>query len=82
MILIALPLDLPSSPPRLHPMREKTSHWNPVMLPKDYFHRLVRDQEEVEKAAEKTRYVVDEFCGADGENPETRSPNKPSRADR
>jgi len=59
-------------------MREKTSRWNPVMLPKDYFHRLKRDQDEVEKAAEKTKYVVDEFCGADGENPETQSPNTES----
>ena len=61
-------------------MREKTSRWHPVMLPKDYFHRLKRDQEEVDKAAEKTRYVVDEFCGADGENPEARSPDSESTA--
>jgi len=49
-------------------MREKTSHWHPVMLPDDYFHRLLRDQEQVEKSVEKTYYVQDADCDPPSEH--------------
>jgi hypothetical protein len=51
------------SAPRLGSAREK-NHWHDCFLPEDYFRRLKRDTEQVEKSAEKTRYVPDDEDGA------------------